>query len=64
VTHLILTPFDVVKTKFQTKTEIYNGGIVETFKKVLSEEGAKTFFDGWEPTFVGFFFTGGAILLC
>jgi hypothetical protein len=59
VAHLVLTPIDVVKTKVQTKPEIYNGGIVETFKKVLSEEGAKTFFDGWEPTFVGFFFTGG-----
>jgi hypothetical protein len=59
VAHLILTPIDVVKTKVQTRPEIYNEGIVRTFKKVLREEGASTFFDGWEPTFVGFFFTGG-----
>lgn len=59
VAHLALTPIDVVKTKVQTKPDVYSGGIIETFKKVLNEEGAKTFFDGWEPTFVGFFFTGG-----
>ena len=59
VAHLALTPIDVVKTKVQTKPDVYNGGVIETFKKVLNEEGAKTFFDGWEPTFVGFFFTGG-----
>ncbi|KAL3787081.1 hypothetical protein HJC23_011765 [Cyclotella cryptica] len=59
VAHLILTPIDVVKTKVQTKPDTYNGGIVDTFKKVLNEEGARTFFDGWEPTFLGFFISGG-----
>lgn len=59
VAHLALTPIDVVKTKVQTKPDVYSDGIVDTFQKVLNEEGAKTFFDGWQPTFVGFFFTGG-----
>eukprot|EP00986_Skeletonema_menzelii_P010658 scaffold5273_cov158-Skeletonema_menzelii.AAC.19 len=57
--HFILTPIDVVKTKVQTKPEIYNQGIVGTFKKVWKEEGPATLFDGWEPTFLGFFFAGG-----
>lgn len=59
VAHLILTPIDVVKTKVQTKPETYNRGILGTFKQVLKEEGLGTFFDGWEPTFVGFFVAGG-----
>lgn len=48
----------VVKTKVQTKSDIYNAGIVGTFKKVLEEEGPATFFDGWEPTFAGYFIAG------
>jgi hypothetical protein len=58
VAHLILTPIDVVKTKVQTRPEVYNDGIIGTFTKVLNEEGVETFFDGWEPTVVGFFFSG------
>lgn len=59
IAHLILTPIDVVKTKVQTKPEAYNQGMIGTFRKVLKEEGLGTFFDGWEPTFVGFFVVGG-----
>ena len=58
--HIILTPIDVVKTKVQTKPEIYNQGITGTFMKVLKEEGPATLFDGWEPTFLGYFVAGGA----
>mmetsp|Transcript_47139 Transcript_47139/g.100246 ORF Transcript_47139/g.100246 Transcript_47139/m.100246 type:complete len:967 (-) Transcript_47139:1003-3903(-) len=59
IAHLLLTPVDVVKTKVQTKPDVYNSGIVGNFRKVLEEEGASTFFDGWEPTFAGFFVAGG-----
>ncbi|KAL7535934.1 hypothetical protein ACHAXR_006814 [Thalassiosira sp. AJA248-18] len=58
IAHFALTPIDVVKTKVQTQPEVYNSGIIGTFTKVLEEEGAKTFFDGWEPTFFGFFCSG------
>jgi len=58
--HLVLTPIDVVKTKVQTKPETYNQGIIGTFKKVWVEEGPATLFDGWEPTFLGFFVGGAA----
>eukprot|EP00804_Cyclotella_cryptica_P012664 CCRYP_020193-RA/>CCRYP_020193-RA protein AED:0.03 eAED:0.03 QI:1528/0.5/0.33/1/1/1/3/0/533 len=50
--HLILTPIDVVKTKVQTKPDTYSGGIVDTFKKVLNEEGARTFFDGYYSSLI------------
>ena len=60
VAHLVLTPIDVVKTKVQTKPETYNQGIIGTFRKVWVEEGPATLFDGWEPTFLGFFVGGAA----
>ena len=59
ISHLVLTPLDVVKTKVQTKPTVYNSGIVDSFAKVLDEEGAIALFNGWEPTFVVFFLTGG-----
>lgn len=59
IAHLLLTPLDVVKTKIQTKPTVYNSGIVASFTKVLDEEGVSAFFSGWEPTFFGFFLTGG-----
>jgi len=55
--HVTLTPIDVVKTKVQTDDR-YNSGIVGTFRQVWEEEGPATFFDGWEPTFAGFFVSG------
>jgi hypothetical protein len=58
IAHLLLTPIDVVKTKVQTNPTVYDTGIIGTFSKVLEEEGVDAFFNGWEPTFVGFFLTG------
>ena len=58
IAHLVLTPIDVVKTKKQVKPDVYNQGVVGTFTKVLKEEGAATFFVGWEPTLVGYLFGG------
>jgi solute carrier family 25 phosphate transporter 3 len=56
--HLAVTPIDVVKTKVQTNPVKYNG-VLNSFKKVIDEEGFNTFFTGWQPTFVGFFLWGG-----
>mmetsp|Transcript_21587 Transcript_21587/g.53412 ORF Transcript_21587/g.53412 Transcript_21587/m.53412 type:complete len:973 (+) Transcript_21587:67-2985(+) len=57
--HFVLTPLDVVKTKLQTDPENYPG-VVSAFKKLADERGIGGFFDGWAPTFVGFFFWGSA----
>jgi len=56
--HLALTPIDVVKTKIQTNPVKYTS-VTSSFQTVLREEGAGTFFTGWAPTFLGFFFWGG-----
>lgn len=56
--HLTLTPIDVVKTKVQTDSGKYNG-VFNTLNKVVQEEGVRTLFTGWAPTFTGFFFWGG-----
>lgn len=50
---------DVVKTKIQTDPENYPG-VITAFKKVSAERGITGFFDGWAPTFAGFFFWGSA----
>lgn len=57
--HLVLTPLDVVKTKLQTDPENYPG-VVPAFQKLVKERGVSGFFDGWAPTFVGFFCWGSA----
>jgi hypothetical protein len=56
--HLVLTPIDVVKTNMQTKPEKYPNPL-EALRTILKENGVTGFFNGWVPTFVGFFITGG-----
>jgi solute carrier family 25 phosphate transporter 3 len=56
--HLMVTPLDVIKTKIQTDPENYPGPI-SSFQKIVEERGPGGFFNGWIPTFVGFFFWGG-----
>ena len=58
--HLLLTPIDVVKTRMQTNPQKYPG-IIDSFKKVLEEEGSLSgFFRGWIPTYLGYFTWGAA----
>jgi len=47
----IVTPFDVIKTRIQTRPDFYKG-IGETIKKIYLEEGFKAFFKGgfWRVT--------------
>ena len=56
--HLFLTPIDVVKTKLQTAPTVYTNP-VQAFKKVVEDNGFTGFFQGWAPTFAGYFFWGG-----
>ena len=48
----------VVKTKVQTDPVKYPG-IIETFTKILKDDGVEGFVQGWVPTFVGYFIWGG-----
>jgi len=56
--HTALTPIDVVKTKMQTNPAEYPDP-VRSLKKLVDEEGIRSFFNGWQPTFLGFFVWGG-----
>jgi hypothetical protein len=57
--HLALTPIDVIKTKVQTDPQKYPTALV-AFQKLVDESGGLGgFFQGWVPTFVGFFCWGG-----
>uniref|UniRef100_A0A7S1BNP8 Uncharacterized protein n=1 Tax=Corethron hystrix TaxID=216773 RepID=A0A7S1BNP8_9STRA len=58
VVHTALTPIDVVKTKMQTNPAEYPDP-VRSLKKLVDEEGIRSFFNGWQPTFLGFFVWGG-----
>ena len=55
---LIFTPLDVVKTKVQTKPDVYPT-ISSAFSKVWRDEGPATFYTGWVPTILGNFLAGG-----
>jgi len=58
ITHGGLCPVDVVKTRIQLKPEVYNMGMVGSFKKVIAEEGAGALATGLGPTVAGYFIQG------
>lgn len=50
VTGILTTPFDVLKTRLMTQgTSGRYKNVVDCAAKIWREEGAKTFFKGWEP---------------
>ena len=57
VTHGAVTPVDVVKTRMQLDPAKYSG-IMSSFGKVVSEEGAGALLTGLGPTVVGYFIQG------
>ncbi|KAF9296900.1 mitochondrial phosphate carrier protein [Mortierella antarctica] len=59
VTHGVLTPVDVVKTRIQLDSKIYNKGIACIFRQVIQAEGAGALLTGLGPTFTGYFLQGG-----
>ncbi|SAM00453.1 hypothetical protein [Absidia glauca] len=58
ITHGLMTPVDVVKTKIQLSPEIYNRGMIAGFKQVVKNEGAATLLTGIGPTATGYFIQG------
>jgi solute carrier family 25 phosphate transporter 3 len=58
VTHGALTPVDVVKTRIQLEPEVYNRGMVNAFRQVISKEGAGALLTGLGPTAVGYAIQG------
>ncbi|KAH6701268.1 mitochondrial carrier domain-containing protein [Leptodontidium sp. MPI-SDFR-AT-0119] len=58
VTHGILTPVDVIKTRIQLDPVTYNSGLIGTFRQVIAKEGAQALLSGLGPTVVGYFLQG------
>ncbi|KFY15607.1 hypothetical protein V492_01872 [Pseudogymnoascus sp. VKM F-4246] len=59
VTHAVLTPVDVIKTRIQLDPATYNRGLIGTTRQVVAKEGAQALLTGLGPTVVGYFLQGG-----
>ena len=57
LTHLMVTPLDVVKCNMQTDPTKYTG-IFQGFGAVIKNEGAGALLKGWLPTAIGYSFQG------
>lgn len=58
VTHGAMTPIDVIKTRIQLDPSKYNTGMVGSFKKIVSAEGAGALLTGLGPTVLGYSLQG------
>ena len=58
ITHGALCPVDVVKTRIQLEPTVYNKGMVDGFRKVITNEGVGALATGLGPTAVGYFIQG------
>lgn len=58
VTHSAMVPIDVVKTKIQLEPLKYNKGMINSFKKVISGQGAAALLTGFGPTLLGYSLQG------
>ena len=57
ITHMAVTPLDVVKCNMQTNPKKYTS-LPQGLKLVAAEEGAGMLFKGWLPTLVGYSLQG------
>jgi len=51
-------PIDVVKTRIQLQPDVYNKGMIGSFKQVIAAEGAGALATGLGPTVFGYFIQG------
>ncbi|SCU97685.1 LANO_0E16666g1_1 [Lachancea nothofagi CBS 11611] len=58
VTHSAMVPIDVVKTRIQLEPTVYNKGMVNSFKQIVSAEGAGALLTGFGPTLIGYSLQG------
>ncbi|KAG9061750.1 Cu/Pi carrier [Linnemannia hyalina] len=58
VTHGVLTPVDVVKTRIQLDPTVYNRGMGAAFRQIVKAEGSGALLTGFGPTFAGYFIQG------
>ncbi|KAG6000136.1 hypothetical protein E4U21_005800 [Claviceps maximensis] len=53
LTHTIVTPLDLVKTRRQVDSKLYQGNF-QAWGKIFRAEGFRGIMTGWSPTFVGY----------
>jgi len=58
LTHSLVIPLDVVKTRMQTDPGRYTGGLVAGALEIQRTEGLEALTLGWEPTFLGYLWYG------
>ncbi|KAG9295120.1 hypothetical protein G9A89_006101 [Geosiphon pyriformis] len=58
VTHGALTPVDVVKTRMQLDSAVYNKGMLDATRQIIRNEGPAALATGFGPTFLGYFLQG------
>lgn len=58
ITHGVLTPVDVVKTRVQLDPVKYNKGLIGGFRQIIAEEGAMALATGLGATAAGYFVQG------
>ena len=63
LTHAVVIPLDVVKTKTQISTEEQNG-FLETGWRILQEEGTSGLFLGAQATILGYLWYGASVYPC
>lgn len=59
LTHAVLVPMDVVKTRLQVQAGVFEGAS-QAFNKIYAKEGAKALFVGFSPTIAGYCLQGAA----
>lgn len=60
ITHAVLTPLDVVKTRIQIDAGLKGHGMLKAAKSIVAAEGPKGLLTGFGPTAVGYLAQGGA----
>lgn len=58
LTHGAMTPIDVVKTRIQLDPQVYNKGMVGSFKQIIKTEGVGALLTGLGPTVLGYSMQG------
>jgi len=56
--HFYLFLVDVVKTRIQLDPQVYNKGMLASFRQIMASEGAGALFTGFGPTVAGYFVQG------
>lgn len=58
LTHSVVIPLDVVKTRMQTEPSRYSGNVLGCAQEIQRAEGWQALVLGWQPTLLGYMYYG------